>query len=149
MSGERISLSPEVRGSDLFPDVSDEIDRRISHSEQRIKTWVLAGVAANLLVAITAALPMIFYVGQISRDINQATSKQIELEARIAADDKWRNSRLIWNCGQKSHPQRTHLLLQKSRCRNIASIWRFRICWIAAKRYWRRCYRHLGFSWDS
>jgi hypothetical protein len=102
MSSERISLSPEVRGSDLFPDVSDEIDRRIAHSEQRIKTWVLAGVAANLLVAIMAALPMIFYVGQISRDINQSVAKQAELEAKIATDDKWRNSRLIWEARVES-----------------------------------------------
>lgn len=94
---ERIDLSPSpVRGSDLFPDVSDEIDRRIEHSEQRIKTWVLAGVAANLLVAIMAALPMIFYMGQISRDINQSISQQAALQARIDNDDKWRSERMIW-----------------------------------------------------
>lgn len=72
---DRVNLNPhEVRGIDLFPDVSDEIDRRISHSEQRIKTWVLGGIAANLIVAIVAAIPMIFYLGQISRDVAQTRS---------------------------------------------------------------------------
>lgn len=94
---ERIDLTPgPIRGSELFPDVSDEIDRRIEHSEQRIKTWVLAGVAANLLVAIVAALPMIFYMGQISRDINQATINQASLQLRLDSDEKWRNERMIW-----------------------------------------------------
>jgi hypothetical protein len=94
---ERIDLTPgPIRGSELFPDVSDEIDRRIEHSEQRIKTWVLAGVAANLLVAIIAALPMIFYMGQISRDINQATIQQQALTQRLDKGEQWRNERMIW-----------------------------------------------------
>lgn len=94
---ERISLTPEtVRGNDLFPDISDEIDRRIIHSEQRIKTWVLAGIAANLIVAIIAAIPTIFYMGQISRDINQAIVKQAEMQTQNAKVQAWANRRMIW-----------------------------------------------------
>jgi hypothetical protein len=97
LTGERISLSPDsVRGNDLFPDISDEIDRRIIHSEQRIKTWVLAGVAANLIVAIVAAIPTIFYMGQISRDINQAIVKQAEMQAQQSKVEAWANRRMIW-----------------------------------------------------
>jgi len=96
--GPRIDLNPQnVRGIELFPDVSDEIDRRISHSEQRIKTWVLGGIAANLIVAILAAIPTIFYMGQTSRDISQA-SQQITIlaatlkdhEAKIQENTIWR-----------------------------------------------------------
>jgi hypothetical protein len=98
MQGEhRVSLDPnDFRGVDLFPDVSEEIDRRIQHSEQRIKTWVLGGIAANLLVAILAAIPTIFYMGQISRDINQAIARQTEQQAELIARGKWMNERMIW-----------------------------------------------------
>lgn len=97
MSENRVNLDPNaVRGIDLFPDVSDEIDRRILHSEQRIKTWVLAGIATNLLVAILAAIPTIFYMGQISRDINQAIARQTEQQAQLVAQGKWMNDRMVW-----------------------------------------------------
>lgn len=96
--GGRLNLGHEdVRGIDVFPDISDEIDRRISHSEQRIKTWVLGGIAANLLVAILAAIPMIFYMGQMSRDIS-TTQQQItilvtqmkDFDNRIQENSMWR-----------------------------------------------------------
>lgn len=87
----------QTRGIDIFPDISDEIDRRIQHSEQRIKTWVLGGIAANLLVAIIAAIPTIFYMGQMSRDIAQtqqqilvAIAKLENHEARIQENTVWR-----------------------------------------------------------
>lgn len=76
---DKVSLDPNAyRGIDLFPDISEEIDRRIQHSEQRIKTWVLGGIAANLLVAILAAIPTIFYMGQASRDISE-TQRQVTI----------------------------------------------------------------------
>ena len=43
---------PARAATDLFPELSDEIDRRDPHSEQRIKFWVMAGIVANLLVAV-------------------------------------------------------------------------------------------------
>jgi cell division protein ZapA (FtsZ GTPase activity inhibitor) len=95
---DRINLNPDsVRGIDIFPDVSDEIDRRIEHAEQRIKTWVLGGIAANLLVAILAAIPTIFYMGQMSRDISQTQTQVVtalaslkDMESRIQENTIWR-----------------------------------------------------------
>ena len=95
---ERLSLSAhqDVRGIDLFPDVSDEIDRRIAHAEQRIKTWVLGGIAANLLVAIMAAIPTIFYMGQMSRDIAQTEQQITMMVAQMKDYDQRIQENTVW-----------------------------------------------------
>ena len=112
----RVSLDPnDFRGIELFPDVSDEIDRRISHSEQRIKTWVLGGIAANLLVAILAAIPTIFYMGQISRDINQAIARQTEQQAELVARGKWMNERMIWEARIEAALERQNIPVAKGK----------------------------------
>lgn len=85
-----------VRAVDIFPELSDELDRRIAHSEQRIKSWVIAGILANLMVAIMAAIPAIFYMGQISRDINQAMSQLKDNTTVLNDRGKWMNDRMIW-----------------------------------------------------
>ena len=85
-----------VRATDLFPDLSDEMDRRDKSTEQRIKIWILAGVAANLLVAIMAAIPTIFYMGQISSNLNQALQVQAEQKAELAVRAKWIQERMVW-----------------------------------------------------
>lgn|SRR5574338_903977 len=97
MPEERINLNPQgVRGVDIFPDISDEIDRRIQHAEQRIKTWVLGGIAANLVVAILAAIPTIFYMGQVSRDIAQASQQVTLLAANIKDHEIRIQENTIW-----------------------------------------------------
>lgn len=86
----------EVRATDLFPELSDEIDRRIMHSEQRIKYWVMGGIVANLLTLLVATIPMVFYLGQISRDVQTtvttAGSSVVELKVR----ESWMRDRIIW-----------------------------------------------------
>src|SRR5215204_1288607 len=63
------SNTGQLRALDLFPDLSDEIDRRITHSETRIKYWVLVGVVVNFLIAVGAAIPVIYASGTIASDI--------------------------------------------------------------------------------
>lgn len=55
----------------MSPILSDEIDRRIQHAEQRIKFWVISGVLANVLILISATVPTVFYLGQLDRTISQ------------------------------------------------------------------------------
>lgn len=94
---DRLGLNPnEVRGFDLFPEMSEEIDRRINHSEQRIKFWVMAGVAANLLVAILAAIPTIFYMGQASRDISQVQQEVTLLTGELKEHGVKIQENTIW-----------------------------------------------------
>lgn len=88
--------SDPVRGIDVFPDISDEIDRRIIHAEQRIKTWVLGGIAANLLVAILAAIPTIFYMGQMSRDIAQTQQQIVIALAALKDQDSRIQENTVW-----------------------------------------------------
>lgn len=85
-----------IRANDIFPDLDEDIDRRIAYSEQRIKSWVLAGIAINLLLAISAAIPTIFYMGQISSNINQSLQTQRDQQIELAARAKWINDRMIW-----------------------------------------------------
>lgn len=48
-----------------FPSLEDDIDRRIEHSEGRIKYWVIAGVLANLVALVGIGAPMIYYFGSM------------------------------------------------------------------------------------
>jgi Tfp pilus assembly protein PilN len=106
MTPERMSLNPhEVRGLDLFPEMSDEIDRRDSHLEQRIKFWVMAGVAANLLVAILAAIPVIFYMGQVSRDVSQMQNQITMLTANIKEHEVRIQENTIWRARMEERNQ--------------------------------------------
>lgn len=87
-----------VHARDLFPEIvsSEEIDRRIMHSEQRIKFWIMAGVASNLVVAIGAAIPAIFYIGQISVSVQQSADTMKKIEASQDANLNWVQNRMIW-----------------------------------------------------
>lgn len=106
MATERLDLNHrDVRGIDIFPDISDEIDRRIAHAEQRIKTWVLGGIAANLLVAIMAAIPTIFYMGQMSRDISQQNQQITVLIAQMKDFDQRIQDNTIWRARMEERLQ--------------------------------------------
>ena len=59
----------------MSPILSDEIDRRIQHAEQRIKFWVISGVLANLIILLIATVPTIFYLGQLDQTIKTAEIK--------------------------------------------------------------------------
>jgi len=94
------NLSGEVLGIDLFPDLSAEIDRRILHSEQRIKYWVIAGVLAQLMTLVIAVIPVIFFLGQISRDISAATlkidSQQAQMDRKNDLYELRFRERMMW-----------------------------------------------------
>jgi len=113
---DRIDLNPSnVRGTDLFPDISDEIDRRIQHAEQRIKTWVLGGIAANLLVAIMAAIPTIFYMGQVSRDISQTNQTVTLLAASIKDQENRIQENTIWRARMEARADESDRLAGRSK----------------------------------
>ena len=90
----------KLLGMELFPDVSEEIDRRIKHSEQRIKYWVVGGIVVHMFTLLLALIPAVFYLGQISRDISEAskavTEQKSELRAMTQESTSWRSERVIW-----------------------------------------------------
>ena len=61
-----------VNAMDLFPELEVEIDRRIAHAEQRIKNWVLVGILTNFIMITAAAIPSVFYLGQLSQNASDA-----------------------------------------------------------------------------
>jgi hypothetical protein len=89
-------IEKPVKGVDLFPDLSDEIDRRIATSELRIKTWVMGGIVANLCTILVATVPMVFYLGQISRDIQTTVIATAANTGDIRATSQWTQDRMIW-----------------------------------------------------
>lgn len=104
-----MSPEAEVKVIDLYPDLGEEIDRRIRASEYRIKYWVIAGVMTQALVLATVMVPSVFYLGQISRDVAASTAQmniqagQIkELSQRM--DDRYRQ-RQVWEMSMQSWAQ--------------------------------------------
>lgn len=96
-------LPPEqVHPDELFPEWGHDVDRRIAASESRIKFWILSGVITNLLVAVGAAIPLVFYMGQISRDIAAAVASQEKTAISQAATDNWMRDRMVWEARVES-----------------------------------------------
>lgn len=83
---------------DLFPDAitGEEVDRRIAHSEARIKFWVMVGVVSNLLAAVSVAVPAVFFIGQISQNVQQAATAMTQIQANQKANEDWVKDRMIW-----------------------------------------------------
>lgn len=86
----------DVRGLELFPDMSEEIDRRIQHSEHRIKYWIVVGVLANLITLIGAAIPMVFFLGQMTSTASQALTTIQDQQSELDTMRIWREDRNLW-----------------------------------------------------
>lgn len=87
----------------LFPELNEDIDRRISHSEQRIKYWVIFGVLVNFVALTMAAVPAVFFMGQVSQSastIAASVSKQDTrfdgVQAEMTRQFIWRNAANQW-----------------------------------------------------
>lgn len=52
-----------------------DVNRRIELSETRIKYWVIAGVIANLLAAISLGIPLVYYLGSLNTQTATAITK--------------------------------------------------------------------------
>lgn len=92
-----------VKATDLFPELSNDMDRRIAHSETRLKFWVVGGVLANLIALAAIGLPMVYYAGklveQIEADRLVAKAELIEAAERdaiLAARGIWMQDRRAW-----------------------------------------------------
>lgn len=85
-----------VRGVELFPDIDEEMDRRILHSEQRIKNWVLIGILSNIGILMGAGIPSVYYLGQVSRDVAMMAAKVNEQQEILDSRSKWIDDRIKW-----------------------------------------------------
>ena len=99
---EMKQMQPVASAFDLFPELSDEVDRRIAYAETRVKNWVLVGILGNVLTLGAAVTPAVYFLGQLSTSAAEAVStierQQSELE-RLGA---WRSRRMIWESNLES-----------------------------------------------
>lgn len=86
----------DVRAVDLFPDISEEMDRRVLHSEHRIKYWIVVGILANLITLILAAIPVVFYLGQMTTTASQALATIQQQQVQMDQMRQWREERMLW-----------------------------------------------------
>jgi acyl CoA:acetate/3-ketoacid CoA transferase alpha subunit len=111
VSGE--SFLPKVRLEELYPEWSQEVDRRISASEIRIKFWVVGGALVNFIVAAGAAIPMIFYMGQISSNIAQSSADLKAQTLRIDTNAEWVRDRMVWEARVESALEKRGVLVER------------------------------------
>ena len=95
--------APEIRARDLFPELDEDIDRRILHSETRIKYWVVAGVIANLVTLLLGGIPMVYYLGQMSEKMNMALVSNKLTTDVLAQRGDWMKEREIWESQIEGH----------------------------------------------
>jgi hypothetical protein len=110
-------LLPHVRLEELYPEWSTEVDRRIAASEVRIKFWVVGGALVNFVVAIGAAIPMIFYMGQITTNINQWSIDLKAQTARLDTNADWVRDRMVWEARVESALEKRDIHVEGDRVR--------------------------------
>jgi hypothetical protein len=84
----------EMHVDELFPDAitGEEVDLRIANAEGRIKFWVVACVAANLVLA----LPTIFYMGKMAQSVDEMSTSVKSLQASESNGKDWVRDRMVW-----------------------------------------------------
>lgn len=102
-----------ARLEELFPDWSNEVDRRIASAEVRIKFWVVGGAMVNGIIAACAAIPMIFYMGQITASIQQATTQLKAQDIRVSANTEWIRDRMVWEARVEAALASQHIVVSE------------------------------------
>lgn len=85
-----------VSAFELFPTLEEEVDRRITHSETRIKFWVISGVLANLIVLIGLGAPLVYYLGTMQAQATTAMTGLSQLTAEVEKRGSWMQEREMW-----------------------------------------------------
>ena len=105
---------PPVRLEELYPEWSSEVDRRIAASEVRIKFWVVGGALVNFIVAVGAAIPMIFYMGQITTNIQQWSVDLKAQSTRLDTNADWVRDRMVWEARVESTLEKQNIHVERT-----------------------------------
>lgn len=88
-----------------------EVDRRILHSETRIKSWVIGGVLANLILLASVGLPYVYFAGQTAKSLGDMaddskgqTEKFREMQIWMRNHEILQQSMQIWMENQGYRP---------------------------------------------
>lgn len=68
---------------EAYPSLEDDIDRRIEHSEGRIKYWVIAGILANLVALVGIGVPLVYYFGSMQAQSGNTVSSLMQLTTTV------------------------------------------------------------------
>ena len=93
----------KVKALEMFPEFGDEVDRRIEHSETRIKNWVATGVVANLVALFVMAIPLTYSLGQIQAKFDAVLVTSQDTAKRLKDMDTWRRDREVWETSVESY----------------------------------------------
>lgn len=105
---------PGVRFEELYPEWSTEVDRRIAASEIRIKFWVVGGTLMNFIVAVGAAIPLIFYMGTISSSITQSSADIKAQSARLDTNTDWVRDRMVWEARVETALEKQNIHVERN-----------------------------------
>lgn len=81
---------------DLFPTLSEDIDRRISHAETRIKNWVMTGILVNLFTLLAVVGPSVYYLGKVSMTMESAIQAIHDVQVVQNRRGGWMLERTYW-----------------------------------------------------
>lgn len=75
---------------------STELDRRISHAEQRLKYWIVSGIVANCLIIAGAAVSLAYSAGEMASSLQESISAATIHERTLRERGIWMQERIIW-----------------------------------------------------
>lgn len=87
---------------ELFPGLDHEINSRMQMVEYRIKNWVIAGVLANTFVALCAGIPMVYYLGQQSKVLEDSAKAIETTNDELGKRARWMEQRNLWESSAES-----------------------------------------------
>jgi len=97
MGGEQHGDSA-FKATDLFPDLDEDINRRINHAEVRIKYWVILGVLVNVIALVGLGAPLVYYLGTMQAqagvaiaNLSKTSDAQLAMASEVQ-DNKYRTA---------------------------------------------------------
>lgn len=96
---------PPVNLYELFPELSQDVDRRIAHAETRIKYWVVAGVLVNLVSLVIAAIPLVYYLGGVQAQTGSVAQTVQSTSTELQRRGDWMQDRELWEQSMESWAQ--------------------------------------------
>ena len=80
----------------MFPEFSQDVDRRILHAETRIKSWVVGGILANVMALFMFCVPMVYYLGKMQAQFTTALAAVTDNSKALSNRREWIRDREMW-----------------------------------------------------
>lgn len=84
---------PQVKASELFPDLMDEVDKRIADamekSVDKIKIWVLTSLVVYILGLVAGIGTLSYHAGGIRAEIRSSNESNTSQDEMLLKRSKW------------------------------------------------------------